>query len=175
MGLAAGFDKNAEVFADVLNFGFGFVEIGTITPKPQTGNPKPRIFRSPEAQAVINRLGFNSQGLNACMQRIKAWYDHERILQIDDNIKSPRGLFGINIGANKDSDDLASDYVTGFTETAPYADYITINISSPNTEGLRDLQEKKKSSPTYCNKVNAVRRNGNSPTANFCQNRARSR
>ena len=151
LGLAAGFDKNLEVYADMLDCGFGFVEAGTVTPLPQPGNPKPRLFRSPESQAVINRLGFNSQGLHACLQRLKAAYDagqiphgqmpHGPVSQKEKN-EEPRGLLGINVGANKDSADPIADYVTGFTEASPYADYIAVNISSPNTPGLRDLQER---------------------------------
>jgi len=142
IGLAAGFDKNAEVFADVLNFGFGFVEIGTITPQPQPGNPQPRLFRAPESQAVINRFGFNSDGLKACLQRIAAWHDSTRFALNTD--RERRGLVGINIGANKDSSDPIADYVTGYKEVAAYANYVTINISSPNTPGLRDLQGQEK-------------------------------
>jgi dihydroorotate dehydrogenase len=141
LGLAAGFDKNAEVFSEALDFGFGFAEIGTVTPLPQPGNPKPRLFRTPESKAVINRLGFNGDGLQACLQRIKAWRDTQR-LPDDKKGTAARGVLGINVGANKNSADPIADYVTGFTQTAPYADTITVNISSPNTPGLRGLQER---------------------------------
>lgn len=136
IGLAAGFDKNAAVINELLGCGFGFVEIGTITPKPQPGNPRPRLFRITEARAAINRLGFNSEGMDICLQRIKAWYDEGR--RPKSGIQ--RGLIGINLGKNKDSTDAAADYVAGYKKLASYADYITINISSPNTPGLRDLQ-----------------------------------
>ena len=140
VGLAAGFDKNAEVIRETLDFGLGFMEIGTITPKPQVGNPQPRLFRAIEAKAVINRLGFNSEGMEVCLQRIKAWHDATRPLKNRKKSKEPRGLVGINIGKNKDSEDAAADYVAAYKVLAPYADYITVNISSPNTPGLRDLQ-----------------------------------
>ncbi len=132
IGLSAGFDKNAEVINQVLDFGFGFTEVGSITPLPQPGNPKPRMFRAVEAEAVINRLGFNSDGLEACLPRIRAWH----------GTRSKQGLAGINIGKNKHSDDAAADYVTGIRQVAPYADYLTVNISSPNTPGLRALQNR---------------------------------
>jgi dihydroorotate dehydrogenase len=142
LGLAAGFDKNAEAMSEVLGFGFGLTEIGTITPLPQSGNPKPRLFRAIGAEAAINRLGFNSDGMNECLRRIKAWHDETRLPKHDDfkNSKIRRGLVGMNIGMNKDSQNAAADYVTGYNLLAPYADYIAINISSPNTPGLRDLQ-----------------------------------
>jgi dihydroorotate dehydrogenase len=143
VGLAAGFDKNAHVIREVLDFGFGFAEIGTITPEPQEGNLRPRLFRALEAEAVINRLGFNSDGMNTCLQRIKAWHDASRPLK-NKNTKNKdiRGLVGFNIGKNKESEDAATDYIKAFIAVAPYADYIAINISSPNTPGLRDLQER---------------------------------
>jgi dihydroorotate dehydrogenase len=128
VGLAAGFDKNCEVPAAMAKFGFGFVECGTVTPKPQPGNPKPRLFRLDEDRAVINRMGFNNYGLDYFVRRL-AKYDH-------------RVPIGANVGANKDSADRAQDYVTGIEAVAPQADYITINISSPNTPGLRGLQDK---------------------------------
>jgi dihydroorotate dehydrogenase len=125
VGLAAGFDKNAEAPAALLKAGFGFVECGTVTPRAQAGNPRPRLFRLAEDAAVINRLGFNNQGLEAFASRLNR----------------PRvGVVGANIGANRDSDDKIADYVTGFQRLAGLADYFTINISSPNTPGLRDLQ-----------------------------------
>jgi dihydroorotate dehydrogenase len=126
VGLAAGFDKNCEVPDAMARFGFGFVECGTVTPKPQAGNPKPRLFRLEEDRAVINRMGFNNFGLDYFIRRL-ARYSHAVPI-------------GANVGANKDSEDRAGDYVTGIEAVAPYADYITINISSPNTPGLRALQ-----------------------------------
>ncbi|QQS12496.1 MAG: quinone-dependent dihydroorotate dehydrogenase [Rhodospirillales bacterium] len=126
IGLAAGFDKNAEVPDAMLGAGFGFVEIGTVTPRPQVGNPRPRLFRLPEDRGVINRMGFPGQGLDAALKRLA---------------KRPRvGLVGVNVGANKDSADRAADYATCVAATAPYADYLVCNVSSPNTPGLRDLQ-----------------------------------
>ncbi len=127
IGLAAGFDKNADVPDAMLNLGFGFVEVGTITPKPQAGNPQPRLFRLPEDKAVINRMGFNNGGLEAAVAKLKSR-------------SGKPGIIGVNVGANKDSDDRIADYVTGIKAVLPYASYITINISSPNTPGLRDLQ-----------------------------------
>ena len=127
LGLAAGFDKNAEVAGAALRLGFGFVEVGTVTPKPQVGNPKPRLFRLAEDRAVINRMGFNNDG----HERVRA-----RLAQ------SRSGIIGVNIGANKDAEDRAADYVAGYRCFASLADYITVNISSPNTPGLRNLQGK---------------------------------
>lgn len=129
VGLAAGFDKNVEITEAMLGLGFGFVEAGTVTPKPQSGNPKPRIFRLREDRAVINRLGFNNQGLDAARRRLLC-------------LQGRPGIRGINIGANKDASDRVADYVTGLTQLAPLADYVTINISSPNTPGLRGLQNR---------------------------------
>lgn len=126
VGLAAGFDKDAEVADAMLGLGFGFVEVGTITPKPQTGNPKPRLFRLKEDRAVINRMGFNNQGQVAAYERLDA--------------RERRGVVGVNIGANKDSADRIADYVAGVSAMGPVADYLTVNISSPNTPGLRNLQ-----------------------------------
>ncbi|RME65134.1 MAG: quinone-dependent dihydroorotate dehydrogenase, partial [Alphaproteobacteria bacterium] len=129
VGLAAGFDKNAEVPDAMLAQGFGFVEVGTLTPRPQPGNPRPRLFRLIEDEAVINRLGFNNQGHEAAARRLAAR-------------KGRPGLVGINLGANKDSDDRVADYAAGIRRFAGLAGYFTINISSPNTPGLRDLQGK---------------------------------
>jgi dihydroorotate dehydrogenase len=129
VGLAAGFDKNAAVTRQMLAFGFGFVEAGTVTPRPQSGNPKPRIFRLSEDRAVINRLGFNNEGLARAKVRLQAEQNNP-------------GIRGINIGANKDATDRVADYVTGLRELAPLASYVTVNISSPNTPGLRGLQNK---------------------------------
>jgi dihydroorotate dehydrogenase len=129
IGLAAGFDKNARVTQAMLSLGFGFVEAGTVTPRPQAGNPKPRIFRLPENRAVINRLGFNNEGLGEARGRLV--------------LAQPLpGIRGINIGANKDTTDRVADYVTGLRELGPLAHYVTVNISSPNTPGLRGLQNK---------------------------------
>jgi dihydroorotate dehydrogenase len=127
IGLAAGFDKDAEVFAQMLGFGFGFVEIGTLTPRPQAGNDKPRLFRLREDRAAINRLGFNNRGLEAAKNRLSG---------------RGVGIVGINVGANKDSEDRIADYAAGVRAMAPLADYLTINISSPNTPGLRALQDR---------------------------------
>ena len=129
VGLAAGFDKNAEVADAMLAQGFGFVETGTVTPRPQPGNEKPRIFRLEEDRAVINRLGFNNRGLDAYAARLA----RRREL-------GKRGIVGANIGANKDSEDPIQDYVTGLDRLLSNADYFTVNISSPNTPGLRKLQ-----------------------------------
>jgi dihydroorotate dehydrogenase len=128
LGLAAGFDKNAEVAGPMFRAGFGFVECGTVTPHPQSGNPRPRLFRLGQDRAVINRLGFNNRGLDAFAAAMAA---------------RPRwGVLGANIGANKDSPDRVADYVRGVERLWGLADYFTINISSPNTVGLRDLQAK---------------------------------
>ncbi len=131
LGLAAGYDKNAEAFAPLLGLGFGFVEIGTVTPRPQSGNPKPRLFRLVEDRAVINRLGFNNHGQPNAFARL---------------CEPRRGVVGVNVGANKDSDDRGpggriADYAEGVRAMVPVADYLTINISSPNTPGLRALQD----------------------------------
>ena len=128
IGVAAGFDKNAEVYNPLFNLGFGFVEVGTITPKAQFGNPKPRVFRLEEDEALINRLGFNNSGSDVISKRIK------------ENIK--KGFLGINIGPNKDSTNRISDYLICFRKFHNLADYITINISSPNTENLRDFHNR---------------------------------
>ncbi|MBE2991134.1 quinone-dependent dihydroorotate dehydrogenase [Sphingomonas sp. CFBP 13603] len=126
VGLAAGVDKDGRAIDGFFGLGFGSVEIGTLTPLAQPGNPKPRIFRLPEDRAVINRLGFNNGGLNGALPRAQS--------------AKRDGVLGINVGANKDASDRTADYVHGVTRAAPHADYITINISSPNTPGLRDLQ-----------------------------------
>lgn len=128
IGMAAGFDKNAEVPDPVLGLGFGFTEIGTVTPRPQPGNPKPRLFRLPDDDAVINRYGFNSEGHDAAFRRLAA--------------RAPRGIVGVNIGANKEATDRVADYVAGIEKFASLANYFTVNISSPNTPGLRGLQDK---------------------------------
>lgn len=131
IGLAAGFDKNAEVADPMLRLGFGFVEAGSVTPRPQPGNPKPRIFRLPEQGGLINRLGFNNEGLDAFAARLAA-------RRADPG--RARGVVGANIGRNKDSTDAAADYAAGVTRLAPLADYLVVNVSSPNTPGLRALQ-----------------------------------
>ena len=133
MGLSAGFDKNAEVIAPALKLGFGFTEVGTVTPKPQGGNPRPRIFRDPKSGSVINRMGFPNGGLRVFKPNI------EKFINSDNK---PNGVVGINIGMNKDQSDPAADYCALISELAPLADYLTVNISSPNTAGLRDLQRK---------------------------------
>ena len=128
VGIAAGFDKNAEAVDPLFSLGFGFVEIGTVTPRPQPGNPRPRLFRLPQAKGVINRFGFNSEGHAAV---------HARLAR-----RSARGgIVGVNLGANKDRADRAADYAAGVEAFADVASYFTINVSSPNTPGLRDLQE----------------------------------
>jgi len=126
LGMAAGFDKNGEVPDALTGLGFGFAEIGTVAPRPQPGNPKPRVFRLPADKAVINRYGFNTQGHEAVHAHLTA--------------RRGAGILGVNIGANKDTADRAADYVAGIARFAGLADYFTVNISSPNTPGLRDLQ-----------------------------------
>ena len=128
VGLAAGFDKNAQVPAAMAKFGFGFVECGTVTPRPQAGNPQPRLFRLTEDRAVINRMGFNNGGMAEAAKNLRR--------------RAGRGIVGINIGANKDSADRIADYATCFAQLAPLADYVTVNVSSPNTPGLRGLQNR---------------------------------
>ncbi len=127
IGMAAGFDKNAEVYNSLFKLGFGFVEVGTITPIKQFGNPRPRVFRLEEDQALINRLGFNSFGAENVNSRIRS--------------NTPNGVLGINIGPNKDTNNRTNDYLIGLRTFHDIADYITINISSPNTENLRDFHD----------------------------------
>ena len=129
IGVAAGFDKNAEVYNQLFNLGFGLVEVGTITPKPQSGNSRPRVFRLEEDEALINRLGFNNKGSENISERIKK--------------NNPKGFLGINIGPNKDSLNRIEDYIQCFKKFYNLGDYITFNISSPNTENLRDFHDKK--------------------------------
>jgi dihydroorotate dehydrogenase len=129
VGLAAGFDKNAQVPDALLRLGFGFVEVGTITPRPQAGNPRPRLFRLEADEAVVNRLGFNNEGAPAALARLAAR-------------AREGGIVGVNIGANRDSADRAEDYVRLIETFAPVAGYFTVNVSSPNTPGLRDLQQR---------------------------------
>lgn len=131
IGVAAGFDKNAEVPNEIVKVGFGFAEIGSVTPRPQAGNPKPRIFRVPEYTGVINRMGFNNDGHVAVLNNMR---------NVRMNKKS--GQIGVNIGANKDSDDFIADYELGIETFYNVADYFVANISSPNTPGLRALQSK---------------------------------
>jgi dihydroorotate dehydrogenase len=130
IGLAAGFDKNAEAISGLFDLGFGFLELGTVTPMPQKGNDKPRVFKIPEYEAVIQRLGFNNKGIEDFIRNLKN-FD-----------KKKNQILGINIGKNKNSEDDFSDYEFLYSTVEGYADYITINISSPNTPGLRDLQKK---------------------------------
>lgn len=126
VGMAAGFDKNAEVPDPLARMGFGMVEVGTVTPRPQKGNDRPRLFRVPQAEGVINRMGFNNEGHDAVFARLKGAH--------------VGAVLGVNIGANKDSEDFVADYVLGVARFAEVADYLTVNISSPNTPGLRNLQ-----------------------------------
>jgi dihydroorotate dehydrogenase len=128
VGMAAGFDKNAEVPDALLRLGFGFVEIGTVTPKPQSGNPRPRLFRLERDEAVVNRMGFNNDGAEAVLRRLGS------------RAQLP-GIVGVNVGANKDSPDRVGDYVKLIETFAPVASYFTVNVSSPNTPGLRNLQQ----------------------------------
>ncbi|SNT57612.1 dihydroorotate oxidase A [Tardiphaga sp. OK246] len=128
VGIAAGFDKNAEVPDALLRLGFGFAEIGSVTPKPQSGNPRPRIFRLERDEAVINRLGFNNDGAEVVLRRLAARAQNG-------------GIVGVNVGANKDSPDRTQDYVRLIETFAPVASYFTVNVSSPNTPGLRNLQQ----------------------------------
>jgi dihydroorotate dehydrogenase len=129
VGMGAGFDKDAISAAGLLGLGFGFVEVGTLTPRPQAGNPKPRLFRLAEDRAVINRMGFNNGGVDAAVGRLT--------MRDRDS-----GVVGINIGANKDTVDRVADYRQAFRAVAPLADYVTVNVSSPNTPGLRAMQDK---------------------------------
>ena len=148
IGLAAGFDKDAEVPDAMLGLGFGFVEVGTITPLPQSGNTRPRLFRLVEDAGVINRMGFNNKGQAAALDRLS---------------RRPRkGIVGVNIGANKDATDRIADYVTGVRAMAAVADYLTVNISSPNTPGLRVLQDAG-ALTALLDSIGAVRRAGDPP------------
>ena len=128
VGLAAGMDKDGEAMAGLFGLGFGAVEIGSLTPRPQAGNPRPRLFRLAEDRGVVNRMGFNNGGIDAALARVTG-------------VKRA-GVLGINVGANKDSDDRVADYALGVAKAAAHADYVTINVSSPNTPGLRDLQSR---------------------------------
>jgi len=146
IGLAAGFDKSAEVYNETFKLGFGFIEVGTVTPKQQYGNEKPRIFRLEKDQALINRLGFNNDGSEIISKRIEG------------NV--PNGLLGINIGPNKDTPDMVNDFLLCAETFFPLGDYVTINISSPNTEGLRDFH-KPESLKELLSKVNNIRNKSN--------------
>lgn len=131
IGLSAGFDKDAEVMGPMLDIGFGFVEVGSITPKPQPGNPRPRVFRLPDDRGVVNRLGFNNKGADVAAERLAAFR------------AGPAGrvaLVGVNLGKNKMSEDAVADYALGASKLAAFADYLVVNVSSPNTPGLRALQ-----------------------------------
>jgi dihydroorotate dehydrogenase len=149
VGLAAGFDKNADVPDAMAKFGFGFVECGTVTPRPQAGNPRPRLFRLPQDGAVINRMGFNNDG------GLEAAKNLER--------RKGKGIVGINIGANKDSEDRIADYARGFAVLAPLADYVTVNVSSPNTPGLRGLQNREELTRLLDTMISARAKGGYKP------------
>ncbi|HCQ29608.1 MAG TPA: dihydroorotate dehydrogenase (quinone) [Flavobacteriales bacterium] len=131
VGLAAGFDKNADFYNEFANFGFGFIEIGTVTPKPQPGNPQPRLFRLPKDKALINRMGFNNDGVKKAVENLKK--------------RKTNIIIGGNIGKNKvtPNENAVDDYITCFNELFPYVDYFVVNVSSPNTPNLRELQDKK--------------------------------
>ncbi len=143
VGLAAGFDKNAEMMGEMANLGFGFVEIGTVTPLPQPGNPKPRMFRLKDDEALINRMGFNNLGVDVIAERIRR-YRQTALRTPHPAPKTPNLLIGGNIGKNKNTpnEDAVSDYVKCFDRLFDVVDYFVVNVSSPNTPGLRALQEK---------------------------------
>ena len=159
VGMAAGFDKRCARPRELLAMGFGFVEVGTLTPRAQSGNPSPRIFRSGEDRAIINRLGFNNEGQEAALARLKA---------------GSGGIVGVNLGAGRDSTDRIGDYVEGIVRMAPVASYFTINISSPNTPGLRDLQAPEALAALLARRAAARARRGSQAAASG-QARARSR
>ncbi|KAK8945438.1 hypothetical protein KSP40_PGU011408 [Platanthera guangdongensis] len=154
VGLAAGFDKNAEAVEGLLGLGFGFVEVGSVTPMPQEGNLKPRIFRLPKDGAIINRCGFNSEGIVVVAKRLGAQHGKRKLEETTSTLpssideakqggKAGPGILGVNIGKNKTSEDAAADYIQGVHTLSQYADYLVINVSSPNTPGLRKLQGRK--------------------------------
>ncbi|KAG1359519.1 Dihydroorotate dehydrogenase (quinone), mitochondrial [Cocos nucifera] len=154
IGLAAGFDKNAEAVEGLLGLGFGFVEVGSVTPIPQEGNPKPRIFRLRQEGAIINRCGFNSEGIVVVAKRLGAQHGKRKMEETSSSVpssgnevkqggKAGPGILGVNLGKNKTSEDAAADYVQGVHTLSQYADYLVINVSSPNTPGLRKLQGRK--------------------------------
>lgn len=134
VGLSAGFDKDCEAIDGLLNFGFGFIEVGGVTPQPQPGNEKPRVFRLTEDRCIINRYGFNSCGHETAVQRMSTWYETK------SESANYRGIVGVNLGKNKTTEDPVSDYVKGVEAFGPMADFLVINVSSPNTPGLRKLQ-----------------------------------
>jgi len=149
VGLGAGFDKNAKYLNELEALGFGFVEIGTVTPLPQAGNDKPRLFRLPKDKALINRMGFNNDGVKSVAERLKVWREEQDRWSLADgrpttNDQRPSLIIGGNIGKNKltPNEDAWKDYVTCFLALHPYVDYFVVNVSSPNTPGLRELQEK---------------------------------
>ena len=148
LGIAAGLDKNGDFIDSLGALGFGFIEVGTITPKPQPGNPKPRVFRFTDQEAIVNRLGFNNKGVDHLVKRVKE--------------RKYNGVLGINIGANKDSmgQKRVNDYIECFQKVSAYADYITVNISSPNTPGLRSLHSKENFLPLF-KAINQVRKTEN--------------
>ncbi len=152
VGMAAGFDKNAEVIVPVLKLGFGFTEVGTVTPKPQGGNARPRIFRDPPNEAVINRMGFPNGGL----REFKPNIDKAR----SNPARPDNGIIGVNIGMNKGQASPVEDYMDLINELADQADYLTVNISSPNTPGLRDLQEKEALAELLSKLMKLIRRIG---------------
>lgn len=149
VGLAAGFDKNAEAVKGLFDLGFGAIEVGTVTPKPQAGNPKPRVFRDVANDAVINRMGFPNKGLNTFKENVQRYLTHQ---------SKNKAVLGLNIGMNKDQTEPESDYCALINELNQYADYFTINISSPNTPGLRNLQQRENLLPLI-KKVKAARDN----------------
>ena len=154
VGLGAGFDKNAKYLRELETLGFGFVEIGTVTPLPQEGNPKPRLFRLPKDKALINRMGFNNDGVKVVAERLKKWREKTKVQSSKFEVKrsqtsnlkprTPNLIVGGNIGKNKTTpnEEAWKDYATCFNDLHPYVDYFVVNVSSPNTPGLRELQEK---------------------------------
>ena len=144
IGLGAGFDKNAKYVRELETLGFGFVEIGTVTPQPQAGNDKPRLFRLPKDKALINRMGFNNDGVKAIAERLKKWNRYRELTNSRLTFHVSRLIIGGNIGKNKitPNEDAWKDYEICFKELHPYVDYFVVNVSSPNTPGLRELQEK---------------------------------
>jgi dihydroorotate dehydrogenase len=144
IGLGAGFDKNAKYLQELEALGFGFVEIGTVTPLPQKGNPKPRLFRLPKDQALINRMGFNNDGVKVVAERLRKWRSDYELQNRKSEIVNRKLIIGGNIGKNKTTpnEEAWKDYASCFNALHPYVDYFTVNVSSPNTPGLRELQEK---------------------------------
>ncbi len=144
VGLGAGFDKNSKYLRELETLGFGFVEIGTVTPKPQKGNDKPRLFRLPKDKALINRMGFNNDGVKKIAERLKDWRESREFRNIKHQTSNVKLIIGGNIGKNKDTpnEEAWKDYEICFKELHKYVDYFVVNVSSPNTPGLRELQEK---------------------------------